>query len=73
MNTTAKKVRKIVKKALEEYSTKQLMVYMNFVQIFEGHSTRVCPKISGLVAWSENCKYSSLPLGAVVSLFCESV
>jgi hypothetical protein len=26
------------------------------------------------VAWSENCKwYSSLPLGAVVSLFYESV
>jgi hypothetical protein len=27
-----------------------------------------------LATWSENCKwYSSLPLGAVVSLFCESV
>jgi hypothetical protein len=27
-----------------------------------------------LAAWSENCKwYSSLPLGAVVSLFCVSV
>jgi hypothetical protein len=36
--------------------------------------TRVYPKVSGLAAWSENCKcYSSLPLGAVVSLFCESV
>jgi hypothetical protein len=36
--------------------------------------TRVYPKVSGLTAWSENCKwYSSLPLGAVVSLFCESV
>jgi hypothetical protein len=36
---------------------------------------RVYPKVSGLAAWwSENCKwYSSLPLGAVVSLFCESV
>jgi hypothetical protein len=35
---------------------------------------RVYPKISGLAAWSENCKwYSSLPLGAVVWLFCESV
>jgi hypothetical protein len=34
----------------------------------------VYPKVSGLVAWSENCKwYSSLPLDAVVSLFCESV
>jgi hypothetical protein len=36
--------------------------------------TRVYPKVSGLAAWSENCKwYSSLPLGAVVSLFCESL
>jgi hypothetical protein len=36
--------------------------------------TRVYPKVSGLAAWSENCKwYSSLPLGAVVSIFCESV
>jgi hypothetical protein len=36
--------------------------------------TRVYPKVSGLAAWSENCKwYSSLPLGAAVSLFCESV
>jgi hypothetical protein len=31
---------------------------------------RVCPKVDGLAAWSENCKwYSSLPLGAVLSLF----
>jgi hypothetical protein len=31
-------------------------------------------KVSGLVVWSENCNwYSSLQLGAVVSLFCESV
>jgi hypothetical protein len=30
----------------------------------------VYPKVSRLAAWSENCKwYSSLPLGAVVSLF----
>jgi hypothetical protein len=40
--------------------------------------TRVCmrmyPKVSRLAAWSKNCKwYSTLPLGAVVSLFCESV
>jgi hypothetical protein len=35
---------------------------------------RVYPKVCGLAAWSENCKwYSSVPLGAVVSLFCESV
>jgi len=36
--------------------------------------TRVYLKVSGLTAWSENCKwYSSLPLSAVVLLFCESV
>jgi protocadherin-16/23 len=36
--------------------------------------TWVYPKVSGLTAWrSENCKwFSSLPLGAVVSLFCDS-
>jgi len=36
--------------------------------------TRLYQKVSGLAAWNENCKwYSSLPLGAVVSLFSESV
>jgi len=36
--------------------------------------TIVYPKFSGLAAWNENCKwYSSLTLGVVVSLFCESV
>jgi len=31
---------------------------------------KVYSKVSGLAAWSENCKwYSSLPLAAVVSLF----
>jgi hypothetical protein len=36
--------------------------------------TRVYPKVSGLAVWSENCKwYSSLPLGAIASLFGESV
>jgi hypothetical protein len=35
---------------------------------------RMYPKVSGLAAWSEKCKwYSSLPVGAVLSLFCESV
>jgi hypothetical protein len=35
---------------------------------------RVYPKVSGLAAWGENYKwYSSLSLGAVISLFCESV
>jgi hypothetical protein len=34
----------------------------------------VYPKVSGLATWIENCKwYSSLELGAVVSLFCVSV
>jgi hypothetical protein len=38
------------------------------------HCTRMYPEVSGLTAWSENCKrYSFLPLGAVVSLFRESV
>jgi hypothetical protein len=37
-------------------------------------NTRVYPKVSGLATWSEKCKwYSSLPLGAVVWLFRESV
>jgi len=36
--------------------------------------TRVQPKVPGLAACSENCKwYSSLPLGTVVSVFYESV
>jgi hypothetical protein len=40
--------------------------------VISEHCLRVYPKVSGLAAWSENCKwYSSLPLGAVVSLFCE--
>jgi hypothetical protein len=44
------------------------MIYVNYAY------TRVYPKVSGLAAWSENCKwYSSLPLGAVVSLFYELV
>jgi hypothetical protein len=34
----------------------------------------VYPKVSGLAAWSENGKwYRSLPLGAVVQLFGETV
>jgi hypothetical protein len=36
--------------------------------------TRMYPKVAGLAAWSENCKwYSCLPLCAVVSLFCDSM
>jgi len=35
---------------------------------------RVYPKVFGLATWTANSKwYSSLPLGAVVSLFYESV
>jgi hypothetical protein len=35
-----------------------------------GRLARVYPKVFGLAAWSENCKwYSSLPLGAVVLVF----
>jgi hypothetical protein len=37
-------------------------------------NTRVYPKVFELAAWSQNFKWlSSLPLGAVVSLFCKSV
>jgi hypothetical protein len=33
-------------------------------------NTRVYPEVSGLAAWSENCKwYTFLPLSAVISLF----
>jgi hypothetical protein len=40
----------------------------------QSRPTRVYPKVSGLAAWSDNCKwYSSLPLSAFMSLFCESV
>jgi hypothetical protein len=46
----------------------------NFTLFSNNHITKVYPKVSGLSSWSENCKwYSSLPLGAIVSLFCESV
>jgi hypothetical protein len=42
------------------------LVFFRFREITYG----VYPKVSGLAAWSENCKwYNSLPLGAVVSLF----
>jgi hypothetical protein len=45
-----------------------------FIVLFPSPSqiTRVYPKVSGLAPWSENSKwYSSLPLGAIVLLFCE--
>jgi hypothetical protein len=42
-----------------------------FDEVIKRGNTRMYPKVSGLAAW---CKwYSSLPLGAVVSLLCESV
>jgi len=45
-----------------------------FIDIVLSAFMRVYPEVSGLAVWSKNCKwYSSLPLGAVVSLFCESV
>jgi hypothetical protein len=48
--------------------------FYGVVVFLNNTDTRVYPKVSGLAACSENCKwYSSLPLGAVVSLFCESV
>jgi hypothetical protein len=44
--------------------------FLTYVFIIRG----CIQKFPGLAAWSENCKlYISLPLGAVVSLFCESV
>jgi hypothetical protein len=47
---------------------------LGFIQTSIYKYTRVYPKVSGLAAWSENVKwYSSLPLGAVVSIFYESV
>jgi hypothetical protein len=43
-----------------------------YTRLFNNTVYEVYPKFSGLAAWRENCKwYSSLPLGAVVSLFCE--
>jgi hypothetical protein len=62
------------------HSTKTLFPRSNvnsfFIEAVDGqiHYTWVYPKVSGLAAWSENCKwYISLPLGAVASLFCEPV
>jgi len=45
-----------------------------FTQLYNTDYTMAYPKVSGMNACSENCKwYSSLPLGAVVSLISESV
>jgi hypothetical protein len=44
------------------------------VDFFEKCQYEGVSKVFRLATWSENCKwYSSLPLGAVVSLFYESV
>jgi len=44
-----------------------------YIEVFRPHTntcTRVYPEVSGLAAWSEDCKwYNSLPPSAVVSLF----
>jgi hypothetical protein len=46
----------------------------NVTYLDELYKNRMGPKVTGLATWSENCKwYSSLPLDAVVPLFCESV
>jgi hypothetical protein len=48
------------------YFTLPSLQYFNYKKVY--------PKVSELAAWSENCEwYSSLPLDAVVSLFCVSV
>jgi hypothetical protein len=53
---------------------KLLLALVAIVRVDVPKDTRVYQKVSGLAAWSENCKwYSSLSLGAVVSLFFESV
>jgi hypothetical protein len=50
------------------------LIFSSFLSSGFSYCTRVYPKVSGLTAWNENCKwYSSLPLGAVLSLFYESV
>jgi hypothetical protein len=52
---------------------KDLETERNFVDMMF-RLKRVYPEVSGLAAWRKNSKrYSSLPLGAVVSLFHESV
>jgi len=50
---------------------KEMQLFFFFTEV---QLTRLYPEVSALSAWSENCKwYSSLPLNAVVSLFCEPV
>jgi len=50
-----------------------LRISFSFASCPQEQYRRKYPKVSGLAAWSENCKwYSSLPRDAFVSLFCES-
>jgi hypothetical protein len=45
---------------------------VHFMTLSHLHNIRVYPKDSRLAAWNKNCKwYTSLPLGAAASLFCE--
>jgi hypothetical protein len=51
-----------------------VVIVSSYISMYLICYMRVYPKVSRLAAWSENCKwYSSLPLGALVLLFYESV
>jgi len=53
---------------------RRLKLHCLILCTFSRESTRAYPKVSGLATLNENCKwYSFLSLGAVVSLFCDSV
>jgi hypothetical protein len=57
----------------QEFSVVFFIIHFKINTVLWRYRT-VYPKVSQLVAWSENCIwYRSLPLDAVVSLFCESV
>jgi hypothetical protein len=69
-----KRHHKKVVEAYENFENISQVINLKSIDLeFCGH-TRVYPKVSRLATKSENCKwYSSLPLGAVVFLFCELV
>jgi hypothetical protein len=56
-------------------SNKLTFTEFSFISLKQGGKcTSMYPKVSGLAAWSENCKcYVSLPLGKVASLLYESI
>jgi hypothetical protein len=57
----------------EEKTISHLLIHINRMWVLSCN-INVYPKVSGLASCSENCNWcSSLPLGAVVLLFCESV